>query len=111
MDSRSPTIGLLIGLIVTLAAVVADGWYITRQMVGLRTLQSDLADRNRKGSLQLLRIQNDLNTAALAMRDMIDSNEYPLTAWRAQFERVRADLDDALKKEEAVAVARRTPEQ
>jgi signal transduction histidine kinase len=107
----SPTIGLLAGLIVTLVAVVADGWYITRQMAGLRALQTDLADRNRRGSLQLLRIQNDLNTAALAMRDMIDSTEYPLIAWRAQFNRIQADLDDALRKEEAVAVARRTPEQ
>jgi signal transduction histidine kinase len=110
-SARSPTIGLLIGLLVTLAAVVADGWYITRQMAGLRTLQTDLADRNRKASLQLLRIQNDLNTAALAMRDMIDSTEYPLIAWRPQFDRVRLDLQDALQREEAVAVARRTPEQ
>lgn len=109
--TTSPTIGLLVGLLVTLAAIVADAWYITRQMAGLRTLQTDLADRNRKDSLQLLRIQNDLNTVALAMRDMIDSNEYPLTAWTAQFARVRQDLEDALRREEAVAVARRTPEQ
>jgi signal transduction histidine kinase len=108
---RSPTIGLLAGLIVTLTAVVADGWYITRQMAGLRALQTDLADRNRKDSLQLLRIQNDLNTVALAMRDMLDSTEYPLTAWNAQFARVRQDFEDALRREEEVAVARRTPEQ
>ncbi len=109
--TTSPTIGLLIGLFVTLTAVVADGWYITRQMAGLRALQTDLADRNRKDSLQLLRIQNDLNTVALAMRDMIDSTEYSLTAWTAQFARVRQDLEDALRREEAVAVAQRTPEQ
>ena len=45
------------------------------------------------------------------MRDMIDSTEYPLTAWRAQFDRVRQDLEDALQREEQVAIARRTPEQ
>jgi signal transduction histidine kinase len=109
--ATSPTIGLLVGLIVTLAAVIADGWYIGRQMAGLRSLQTDLADRNRRDSLQLLRIQNDLNTVALAMRDMIDTTEYPLTAWTAQFTRVRQDLEDALRREEAVAVAQRTPEQ
>ena len=109
--AASATIGLLIGLIVTLAAVIADGWYISRQMAGLRSLQTDLADRNRRDSLQLLRIQNDLNTVALAMRDMIDTTEYPLTAWTAQFARVRQDLEDALRREEAVAVAQRTPEQ
>jgi signal transduction histidine kinase len=69
-------------------------------------------DRNRKDSLQLLRIQNDLNTLGLAMRDMLDTEErYPLTAWSAQFERVRLDLDDALRRQEEVAVAERTPEQ
>ena len=109
---RSPTIGLVIGLLVTLAAVLADSWYITQQVAGLRALQTDLADRSRKDSLQLLRIQNDLNLVALAMRDMIDNDErYPLTAWRAQLDRVRLDLADALRREEIVAVARRSPEQ
>jgi signal transduction histidine kinase len=43
---------------------------------------------------------------------MLDSDEpYPLSAWSAPFERIRADLDDALKQQGAVAVARRTPEQ
>ncbi len=100
------------GLIITLAAVVACSGYIIWQISGLRELQNNLVDRNRKDSLQLLRIQNDLNTLALAMRDMLDNNEpYPLTAWTAQFQRIRADLDDALRKEEQVAVADRTPEQ
>ena len=100
------------GLIITLAAVVAYSGYITSHISGLRELQNNLVDRNRKDSLQLLRIQNDLNTLALAMRDMLDNNEpYPLTAWTAQFQRIRSDLDDALRKEEQVAVADRTPEQ
>ena len=58
---RSPTPGLLLGLVVTLAAVVAYTGYITYQIKGLRELQSNIIDRNRKDSLQLLRIQNDLN--------------------------------------------------
>jgi signal transduction histidine kinase len=111
-SGRSPTPGLFVGLVITLAAVVAYSWYITVQISGLRQLQNDLAGRNRKDSLQLLRIQNDLNSLALAMRDMLDNDEpYPLTAWSAQFERIRADLDDALKLEEQFALAQRTPEQ
>ena len=111
-EGRSPTTGLLLGLIVTLAAVVADSWYISRQISGLRVLQTDLADRSRKNSLQLLRVQNDLNLLGLAMRDMLDSDEpYPLTAWSSQFQRIRTDLDSALQREQEVAVARRTPEQ
>jgi signal transduction histidine kinase len=109
---RSPSAGLFLGLIVTLAAVVAYSWYTTRQIAGLRALQNNLADRNRKDSLQLLRIQNDLNSLALAMRDMLDNDEpYPLTAWTAQFERIRSDLDAALHTEEQFAAAHRTPEQ
>jgi len=109
---RSPTIGLVIGLVVTLTAVLADSWYMTHQIAGLRALQTDLLDRSRKDSLQLLRIQNDLNLVALAMRDMLDSDErYPLTAWSAQLDRVRADLADALRQEEQVAVTRQSPAQ
>ena len=100
---RSPTLGLLLGLILTLAAVLAYSYYVTVQIRGLRHLQSELADRNRKDSLQLLRIQNDLNSVALAMRDMLDRDEpYPLAAWSAQFQRLHADLDDALRREESV---------
>lgn len=108
----SPTKGLLLGLIVILASVAAASWYITRQISGLRALQTQLAERNRKDSLQLLRIQNDLNSVALAMRDMLDADEpYPLTAWTAQLQRIRTDLEDALKREEEVTVIHRTPQQ
>jgi signal transduction histidine kinase len=109
---RSPTTGLLLGLVITLAAVVAYASYITVQLAGLRKLQSEMVDRNRKDSLQLLRIQNDLNSIALAMRDMLDTTEpYPLTAWTAQFERVHQDLDAGLKLEESLAGANRTADQ
>ena len=111
-SQRSPTTGLLFGLIITLAAVLAYASYITVQLSGLRRLQSEMVDRNRKDSLQLLRIQNDLNSIALAMRDMLDTAEpYPLTAWSSQFDRIHDDLDVGLKLEEQFAGANRTPEQ
>jgi len=109
---RSPTKALLFGLIITLTVIVAYSAYITVQIAGLRQLQSDMVDRNRKDSLQLLRLQNDLNSVALAMRDMLDAGEpYPLSAWSAQFDRLRGDLDAALHIEEDNAAAQRTPEQ
>jgi signal transduction histidine kinase len=110
--ARAATAALLVGLAITLAAVVAYSWYISRQISGLRDVQSSLIDRNRRDSLQLLRIQDDLNSIALAMRDMLDNSaHYPLTAWQPQFERMRQDLGDALNKEQELAVANRTPEQ
>ncbi len=109
---RTPTLTLLLGLVVTLAVVLAYSLYISRQITGLRQLQTDLTDRNRRDSLLLLRIQGDLNQLALAMRDMLDPDEtYPMAAWSAQFERIRVDLDDALAQQGEVAIARRTPEQ
>jgi signal transduction histidine kinase len=60
----------------------------------------------------LLRIQNDLNLLAVAMRDMIDNDEpYPLTAWSAQFQRIRTDLGDAMHLEAGLSPTSRTPEQ
>jgi signal transduction histidine kinase len=82
------------------------------QITRLRQVQTELVDRNRRDSLQLLRIQNDLNGLALAMRDILEGDEpYPLTAWQGQFRRLRTDLEDALRKEDQLVVAHRTTEQ
>ncbi len=109
---RSPTSGLFLGLIITIAAVVAYSWYITLQISHLRELQNNLVEHNRRDSLQLLRVQNDLNSLGLAMRDMLDNDEpYPMTAYTAQFQRIRTDLDSALQDEQQLSIARRTPEQ
>jgi signal transduction histidine kinase len=103
---------LLLGLVITVAVVAIYAGYVTHQISGLRRLQTDMVDRNRRDSLQLLRIQNDLNTLGEAMRDMLDNIEpYPLTAWSAQFERIRGDLDDALRIEDQLSQASRSPEQ
>ena len=99
-SQRSPTIGLLAGLAVTLSAVAVYAGYTIVQLRGLRQLQSETIDRNRTDSMLLLRIQNDLNQVDLAIRDMLDSSEpYPLTAWQAQFKRLHADLEDAVTRE------------
>jgi signal transduction histidine kinase len=108
----APTSGLYIGLIITLIAVLAYAAYITMQFAGIRKLQSEMVDRNRKDSLQLLRIQNDLNSIGLAMRDMLDAGDpYPLSAWSAQFDRIRNDLQVALQQEESLSEAARTSDQ
>jgi signal transduction histidine kinase len=104
---KSPTGRLLVGLAFTLAAVAVFSWYALRQIDGLKELQTSTVDRNRRDSLQLLRIQNDLNSIALAMRDMLDNDEpYPLEAWKGQFDRIRMDLADALRTEAQLAPAR-----
>jgi signal transduction histidine kinase len=103
---------LLLALIVILCSVLVYSRYIRIQITHLRQVQTELVDRNRRDSLQLLRIQNNLNALALAMRDILQGDEpYPLSAWESQFRRLRVDLDDALQKEDQLAAAHRTPDQ
>jgi len=114
---KSPTTPLYIGLVITLVAVVGYSWYVTRRIGSLRELQNNLIDRNRRDSLQLLRIQNELNSIGMSMRDMLDvepsdtGQKYPLTAWQPQFERMRGDLEDAFERERQVSPQDRTADQ
>src|SRR5437016_934751 len=109
---RSPTVRLLAGLAVTLSAVALYSGYTIRQLHGLEHLQDAIINRNRTDSLLLLRIQNNLNSLGLAMRDMLDGSEpYPLTAWQGQFRRIRADLEDALAREARFSPLDRDAEQ
>ena len=96
----------------TLSAVAVYFGYTIVQIRGLRDLQANIIDRNRTDSLLLLRIQNNLNSLGLAMRDMLDSSEpYPLTAWQSQFHRIRIDLEDAVEREARISPATRTSDQ
>ncbi|MBY0504769.1 MAG: sensor histidine kinase [Bryobacteraceae bacterium] len=95
---RSPTPGLLAGLAVALLAVVLYAAFTVQQIHRVRELQTGLVDRNRRDSLQLLRIQDNLHSLGLVIRDLLDQSEpYPLSAWEPQFARIRADLNDALR--------------
>ena len=97
---RTPTFRLLAGLAVTLSAVAVYSAYTVYQLRALERLQTATIDRNRTDSLLLLRIQNDLNSVALDLRDMLDqSGGYPLTAFRAPLARLRTDLADAMERE------------
>lgn len=108
----SPTRTLLGGLAITLIAVGVFSWYALERIEGLRRLQTETIDRNRRDSLQLLRIQNDLHSLGISLRDMIEGSEpYPLTAWQSQFDRIRNDLADAVRQEASLAPAERSESQ
>ncbi len=96
---RSPTPGLLAGLAVTLLAVILYAAFTIRQIHTVQQLQTELVESNRRDSLQLLRIQDNLHSLGLVIRDLLDQSEpYPLTAWAPQFNRIREDLNDALAR-------------
>ncbi len=108
----SPSNRLILGAIATLLIIGAYAAYTLRSVTQLRQVQTETIDRNRKASLQLIRIQSDLNALTFALRDMLEASDgYPLIAWSAQLTRIHDNLDDALKAEFALSKAWRNPQQ
>ena len=108
----SPSPRLIAGLVVTLAMILAFCLYTIGEIRQLRDEQTRITERNRLGSLQLLRIQNALSNLAAQMRDMADQAEpYPMVSWRQTFDRIRTDLAQAIAAERELAPAERAPAQ
>jgi signal transduction histidine kinase len=108
----SPWRTLAVGVAVGVCTIAGIGAYTYSEVRRLRDEQTAISERNRKDSLQLLRIQNDLAALALLMRDMLDRTEpYPLSGWQPAFDRVRQDLAEATRLEQELAPAVRDPAQ
>ena len=98
--TRSPTIRFLFGLLVTLGAVTGLSSYSLYRLHGLRKLELNIIDLNRHDSLQLLRVQNDLNSVGLKLRDMsTDLDRTQLGHYQRDFDLLRGDLSRALQYE------------
>ena len=107
----NPTARLMAGLAITLAGVGAFSWYALSRIAGLKDLQTQLVERNRRDSLQLLRIEDDLHSLALAMQELVNGDEpYGPLAYRVPFNRLRGDLEDALRLERELAPGERDPD-
>ena len=105
---RSPTLPLVVGLTVSLLVIAGMGVYTVYEVRTLRDEQTAISDRSRRDSLQLVRIQSNLATVATALRDMADKIEpYPVVYWKQTFDRLRADLDEAITLEQTLAPAER----
>ena len=108
--SKSPTVRLLFGLLITLAAVTFFSWYSLRQLAGLQQLQRQTIDLNRHDSLLLLQVQNDLNAVGLKLRDMVQApGASSISQYQAEFEQLRSDLEQSIKDEVALAPVARRP--
>jgi signal transduction histidine kinase len=101
----------LVGLGVTLAAVAVYSGYTLRQVHALRHIQAETVDRGRRDALQLVRIQNDLYEIGLTLHEMSEAGPYPLTGYHGALERLRLDLQDALRQEHRLAPGSRTRDQ
>jgi len=112
MAGRAPWVPQLVGLGVTLAAVAVYFGFTLDQVRGLQRLQVETVDRNRRDSLQLVRIQNDLFQIGLALHEMAESGDpLPLTTHHAEMNRLHADLDAAIALEHDLVPSSRTRDQ
>jgi len=71
---QSPSARLAAGALVSLAVVGGFAGYTLYSVNRMRQVQVEIVERNRKDSLQLIRIQADLNALGLAMRDMLEGS-------------------------------------
>ncbi|MGH9581712.1 MAG: hypothetical protein ACRD4O_02110, partial [Bryobacteraceae bacterium] len=101
---KSPTLRLLLGLLITLAAVTVFSSYSLRQLSGLRKLQTQTIDLNRRDSLLLFQIENDLNRVGLRLRDMTEgTGGLGIAAYRGEFSQIQTDLERAIRAETKLA--------
>ena len=96
--TNSPTIRLLLGLLVTLGAVTGFSSYALKQLTRLQALQNETIDLNRHDSLLLLRIEDDVNQMGLKLRDMTQpSHRGRIFDYRDQFKHLQDNLNEALQ--------------
>lgn len=111
-EPRSPTARLVAGLAFTLLVIGAYAAYTVRSVHRMREMQSSIVERNRLASLQLIRIQNDLNALGLSLRDMLDGRDgYSMVAWRPALARIRENLENAIAREAQLSAGWRANEQ
>ena len=108
MMTRSPSLPLIVGLWCRWSPSPAWAGTPCAKCGRCATSRRAISERNRRDSLQLIRIQSNLATVATALRDMADRVEpYPVVYWRQTFDRLRADLDEAIALENTFAPAER----
>ena len=105
--ARAPLVRLALGLTLSLLTIIGFCLYAAHEIGRLRDEQMALSERNRRDSLQLIRVQNNLSTLAITLRDMTDKTEpYPMAAWASTFDRLELDLEQAFELERSLAPAR-----
>ncbi len=101
----SPSTRLWIGLCVILSIFLIFVIYSSREIRWLEDFQVNVVQRNRKDSLQLSRMQNDVYLLAISLRDLaLSKSRYPIRDWEPEFTRLRNDMENAAMLEGRYAV-------
>ncbi len=101
----SPSTRLWIGLCIILSIFLVFVIYSSREIRWLEDFQVNVVQRNRKDSLQLSRLQNDVYLLAISLRDLaLSKSRYPIRDWEPEFTRLRNDMENAAMLEGRYAV-------
>lgn len=96
----SPSTRLGVGLCITLSIFGIFAIYASHEVRWLEDFQTNVVQKNRLASLQLLRLQEDAYFLAISLRDMtLPESRYPIGYWRGEYTRVREEMKGALEKE------------
>jgi signal transduction histidine kinase len=96
----SPSRRLWIGLCVTLSIFGVFAFYAIHEIRWLEDFQTNVVQRNRLASIQLLRLQENAFYLATSLRDMtLPESRYPIGYWRGEYTRVREDMNQAVALE------------
>jgi signal transduction histidine kinase len=102
----SPSARLWVGLCVVLSIFLVFAVYTIHEIRWLEDYQVNVVQKNRKASLELLRLQNDAYLLAISLRDMtLRPARYPIHEWQPEFSRIRRDMNDAARLEGQFAVS------
>ncbi|MBZ5514424.1 MAG: GAF domain-containing sensor histidine kinase [Acidobacteriia bacterium] len=85
---------------ITLSIFGIFALYAIHEVRWLENFQTNVVQKNRLASLQLLRLQDNTYFLAISLRDMtLPESRYPIGYWRGEYGRVRQDMDQALALE------------
>jgi signal transduction histidine kinase len=115
---RAPSVRLTLGLGLSLLTILGVCLYAAHEIAVLRDEQTAVAERHRRDSLELLRIQSTLSTLRVSLGEMLDQSvggtapdREALIAWQNSLARLRDDLTQAIELERTLAPLRPSGQQ
>ncbi len=109
--TKSPTLRLLFGLLITLAAVTCFSSYSLYQLKKLRQLQTQTIDSNQHDSYLLLEVQNDINDLGHELQNMTQRPEFAKVGqYRYEFDLLSSKIRAAVDADFRFAGAAHRPE-
>lgn len=100
----SPSARLWLGLCIILSIFVIFAIYSIHQIRWLEDFQINVVQRNRRASIELLRLQDDAHQLGILLRDMtLEKAEHPIPDWQPVFHRLQGDMSNALALESKFA--------